>query len=69
MFNLDAMADEWAANTGLYRQMRSIVSTDEHAKKLIGLMKLAWTEGAYAGRISQFTDPPRGEPTVGPNDV
>lgn len=58
MFALDTMADEWAESTRLWTQMRSIVSTDEQANKLTALMKQAWVEGAYAGRMSQFTDPP-----------
>lgn len=59
LFALDAMADEWAESTNLYAMVRANVLTDESASKLVTLMKQAWVEGAYAGRISQFTDPPQ----------
>lgn len=59
-FALDTMADDWAERTNLRTQMRSIVSNDSQAEKLVALMKQAWVEGAFSGRISQFTDPPRG---------
>jgi hypothetical protein len=62
LFALDTMADEWAESVNLSAMARSIVSDDVQAAKLVALMKEAWTEGAYAGRMSQFTDPPpRGE--------
>jgi hypothetical protein len=57
LFALDTMADEWAESTNLRAMMRSTVSNDEAADKLVALMKQAWVEGAYSGRISQFTDP------------
>jgi len=63
LFALDVMADEWAENTNLRALVRPCCSTDETADKLVGLMKQAWVEGAYAGRISQFTNPQPREPS------
>lgn len=62
LFGLDEMADEWAQRTSLHAMARSIVADDAQANKLVALMKQAWVEGAYEGRISQFTDPPSGVP-------
>lgn len=59
LFGLDTMADEWAASVDLPAMARSITPDKEQADKLVALMKQSWVEGAYTGRISQFTDPPQ----------
>jgi hypothetical protein len=58
LFALDTMADEWAERVNLKAMARSVVADEAQAEKLVALMKLSWTEGAYEGRMSQFTDPP-----------
>lgn len=62
---LDTMAHAWAEEVSLAKMAVSISARpDEHdrAARIHALVKQGWVEGAYAGRTSLETHPPKATP-------
>jgi hypothetical protein len=63
--SLDTMADAWARGARLTEAVAKMLARDDRESRLEGFIKLAWTEGAWAGRrglsIQEIEELGRGE--------